>query len=44
MVTVVINFTYSFRTLGLSAATMQKPQLMVAQVTKLFWIPVSALL
>ena len=38
MVTVVINFTYSFRTLGLSAATMQKPQLMLAQVTNLFWI------
>ena len=38
MVTVVINFTYSFRNLGLSTATMQKPQLMVAQVTNLFWI------
>src|SRR5688500_4170847 len=38
MVTVVINFSYSFRSLGLSAATMQKPQLMVAQVSNLFWI------
>ncbi|MCU0525735.1 MAG: lipopolysaccharide biosynthesis protein [Elainella sp. Prado103] len=38
MVTIVLNFVELFKDLGLSAATIQKPDINHAQVSTLFWI------
>ncbi|HYV13864.1 MAG TPA: lipopolysaccharide biosynthesis protein [Pyrinomonadaceae bacterium] len=40
MVAVVTNFSYPFRNLGLSAATIQKPTIDNRQVSTLFWVNV----
>jgi len=40
MVAVVTNFSYPFRNLGLSAATIQKPVIDNRQVSNLFWVNV----
>lgn len=40
MVAVVTNFSYPFRNLGLSAATIQKPTIDNRQVSNLFWVNV----
>lgn len=40
MVAVVTNFSYPFRNLGLSAATIQRPTIDNRQVSTLFWINV----
>lgn len=40
MVAVVVNFSYPFRNLGLSAATMQRAEINDKQVTTLFWVNV----
>lgn len=40
MVAVVANFSYPFRNLGLSAATMQRAEINDAQVSTLFWVNV----
>jgi O-antigen/teichoic acid export membrane protein len=41
MVAVVANFSYPFRNLGLSAATMQRAEINDQQVSTLFWINVA---
>jgi PST family polysaccharide transporter len=41
MVAVVTNFSYPFRNLGLSAATMQRPDINYGQVSTLFWVNVA---
>lgn len=40
MVAVVVNFSYPFRNLGLSAATMQRSEITDKQVSTLFWVNV----
>jgi PST family polysaccharide transporter len=40
MVAVVVNFSYPFRNLGLSAATMQRAEINNKQVSNLFWVNV----
>jgi O-antigen/teichoic acid export membrane protein len=40
MVAVITNFSYPFRNLGLSAATIQRPTIDDGQVSNLFWINV----
>jgi O-antigen/teichoic acid export membrane protein len=41
MVAVFTNFTYLFRNLGLSAATMQRAEITHRQVSTLFWVNVA---
>ena len=41
MVAVVANFSYPFRNLGLSAATVQRAEITERQVSNLFWINVT---
>ena len=38
MVAILTNFVYLFKDLGLSAATMQKPEINHRQVSTLFWV------
>ena len=41
MVAVVVNFSYPFRNLGLSAATMQRAEINNKQVSTLFWVNIA---